>query len=513
RNLTALVPKHAIVEQDGQTMEVLADSLQPNATVLVRPGDRIAADGLVLDGEGAVDESPVTGESIRKIKVKGDSVFAGTINGDSAFRIRVTATAANNTIARVVQLVEQAQSSKAPTERFIDRFSRFYTPTIVFVGAMTACIPPLLLDAEWIPSIYKGLAVLLIGCPCALVISTPAAVASALASGARSGLLFKGGAVLEAIGQTTIAAFDKTGTLTTGKPILTDILAFDRDESDVLSIAAALAVSSNHPFSRAIVDRATNDNTQALKATEVVALGGKGVVGKIDDAKLFLGSVNEARTGADITPAHLGTIEQLCSDGKTVSVLLVDGKLSGILAVRDELKSDAASGIAYLARQGIRSTMLTGDNHSTAQAIANTLGIEFKANLLPEDKLRAVMEWQDAGQRVAKIGDGINDAPALAGANVGIAMGQGSDVALETSDAAVLHGRVSDVAEMVHLSRRTLANIHQNLVIALGLKLVFLATTVAGVTGLWPAVLADTGATVLVTINALRLLRRARPGG
>jgi Cd2+/Zn2+-exporting ATPase len=506
QSLTELVPKTALVEENGKTREVQAESLSVGAVILVRPGDRIPADGTILSGESAIDEAPVTGESTPVRKGADATVFAGTVNGDAALRIRVTAAAADNTIARVVKLVEEAQESKAPTERFIDRFSRYYTPGVVVVGALVAVVPPLLLGGNWGEWVYKGLAILLIGCPCALVISTPAAIAASLSSGARRGLLLKGGAVLENIGKVTAVAFDKTGTLTEGKPKVTDIVGLGTGDAEVLRLAAALETGSNHPLARAILDRAAADGTEVPSVIDAKAIGGKGVSGTVDGIEVFLGSPQAAADRVSLAPEQSARIAELNDEGKTVSVLVVRGVAAGLLAMRDEPRADAAAGLKALADAGIKTIMLTGDNRRTAQAIGKTLGIEVRAELLPEDKQRIVGELKRQGLRVAKVGDGINDAPALAAADVGIAMGGGTDVALETADAAVLHGRVGDVIEMIDLSKRTMSNIGQNITIALGLKGVFLVTTIVGITGLWPAILADTGATVLVTMNALRLL-------
>ena len=507
KGLTALVPKTALLEQDGSTTEVPAERLAIGNIIVVRPGDRIPADGMIVSGESSIDEAPVTGESTPKRKQPNEPVFAGTINLDGALRVRVTAAAADNTIARIVRLVEEAQESKAQTERFIDRFSRYYTPGVVAVAALVAILPPLLFGGEWDAWIYKGLAILLIGCPCALVISTPAAIAAALSAGARRGLLLKGGAVLEQVGRVTMVAFDKTGTLTVGKPQVTDVICIGRSEAEVIRFAAALEAGSNHPLAVAILARASIDGIAALTAADAAAVAGKGIVGTVDGLSLFLGSAPAAGERATLNANQSGQIEALQSEGKTVSVLLVGNEVGGLIAMRDEPRADAREGIAALSAAGVKAVMLTGDNRATATAIAAALGIEVRAELLPQDKQRIVQELQQGGLIVAKVGDGINDAPALAAAHVGIAMGSGTDVALETADAAVLHGRVGDVARMVDLSRRTMGNIRQNITVALGLKAVFLVTTVIDITGLWPAILADTGATVLVTLNTLRLLR------
>jgi len=504
--LSKLVPQTARIEENGQVREVAAASLEVGTTIVVRPGDRIPADGDIIEGASSVDESPVTGESVPVRREAGAQVLAGTINGDGVLRIKVTAAAADNTIARVVRLVEEAQESKAPTERFIDRFSRWYTPGVLAVGFLVAVVPPLFWSASWSEWIYKGLALLLIGCPCALVISVPAAIAAALSTGARRGLLMKGGAVLEGLGKITAVALDKTGTLTAGKPMVTDLVARGKDGREALSLAAALESGSSHPLAVAILAKAKADNITVPSASGSKAIGGKGVSGVVGKRDVFLGSPSAAGEMVKLSIDDQNEIARLNDEGKTVSVLLVDGKLEALIAMRDEPRPDAEAGLRKLASSGIKTIMLTGDNRRTAEAIGKRLGIEVKAELLPEDKQRIVADLQKQGFIVAKVGDGINDAPALAAADIGIAMGGGTDVALETADAAVLHGRVGDIPAMVDLSKATISNIWQNITIALGLKAVFLVTTILGITGLWPAILADTGATVLVTANALRLL-------
>lgn len=508
QSLANLVPKTALIEENGKTRVVQADTLDLGAVIVVRPGDRIPADGTIIDGASAINEAPVTGESVPVQKETGDSVFAGTINGEAVLKVTVTAAAADNTIARVVKLVEEAQESKSPTERFIDRFSKYYTPGVLVFGALVAILPPLVAGGSWSEWIYKGLAVLLIGCPCALVISTPAAIAASLSAGARRGLLLKGGAVLEGLGKLTAVALDKTGTLTEGKPKVTDIIAVGRSENEVLGLAAALETGSSHPLAVAILARAEEAGVRAASASESRAIGGKGVSAIVEGDAIFLGSPQAAGEMASVSDELKRQIQALNDEGKTVSVLLAGQQVAGAIAMRDEPRPDAREGLQALKDLGIRTIMLTGDNSRTAKAIGAQLGMDdVRAELLPEDKQKIVGELKSKGLVVGKVGDGINDAPALAAADIGIAMGGGTDVALETADAAVLHGRVRDISRMVTLSKLTMSNIMQNITIALGLKAVFLTTTVMGITGLWPAILADTGATVLVTMNALRLLK------
>lgn len=513
KGLADLVPKTALLVDGDQVTEVPAADLALNAIVMVRPGDRVPADGIIVDGSSAIDEAPVTGESVPKTKTVGDAVFAGTINTDAVLRIKVTAKASDNTISRVIALVEEAQESKAPTERFIDRFSKVYTPAVLVVGALVAILPPLFFGQSWDEWIYKGLAVLLIGCPCALVISTPAAIAAALSAGARRGLLLKGGAVLEELRRITTVALDKTGTLTEGKPVVTDIIAIGQSEAKVLSMAAAIETGSSHPLAVAILAKARETKAPIPPAFDSKAIPGKGVSGKVGGTQVFLASAEAAAAETSIPEDVRLRIGQLNDEGKTVSVLLAYGQIAGIFGIRDEPRPDAKAGLEALRAAGIKTIMLTGDNERTARAIGADLGIEVRAGLLPEHKQTIVRELQAQGQVVAKIGDGINDAPALAAADIGIAMGGGTDVALETADAAILHGRVIDIANMIGLSKATMVNIGQNITVALGLKAIFLVTTVIGVTGLWPAILADTGATVLVTLNAMRLLAWKGAGG
>jgi len=507
RDLADLVPKMGLVEENDAIREVAAEQLKVGTVILVRPGDRIAADGAIVDGTSAINEAPVTGESVPKTKTIGDEVFAGTINSDAVLRVKVTAAAADNTIARVIKLVEEAQESKAPTQRFIDKFSTYYTPFVLIIGALAAVVPPLLFGQSWSEWIYKGLAILLIGCPCALVISTPAAIAAGLSAGARRGLLLKGGAVLESLRTINMVALDKTGTLTEGRPQVTDVVGLARPESKVLSLAAALETGSSHPLAVAILAKAKETKAPVPPAGAAKAVAGKGVMGKVGGEEVYLASPKAAEEKVAFDNALRARISAFNDEGKTVSVLLVGKEIAGLLAIRDEPRDDAVRGLQLLKDAGIGTVMLTGDNERTARAIGAKLGVDdIRASLLPEDKQRIVRELQGQGRSVAKVGDGINDAPALAAADIGIAMGGGTDVALETADAAVLHGRVADIANMIALSKATMGNIFQNIALALGLKGVFLVTTLIGVTGLWPAILADTGATVLVTLNAMRLL-------
>ena len=506
RALSDLIPKTALLEINGAPEEVPASSVTVGQIVLVRPGDRVPADGAIVTGTSGIDESPVTGESIPLTKTAGDPVFAGSINREAVIRVRVEKAAEDNTIARIIKLVEEAQDARAPTERFIDRFSRWYMPAIVGLAIAVAVLPPMLADADWSTWIYRALALLLIGCPCALVISVPASIASALSAGARQGLLIKGGAVIEETARARLIAFDKTGTLTQGRPVVTDVLTYRGTESDAAELVASVETGSSHPLAAALVHHAESINAPIRPAIGMKAMPGKGVVGNLDGREIFVGAPRFARdyAGASLDVSQ-ADIERLEREGKTVTTLVVDGRLHAIFALRDEPRLDARVAIFELEQLGIRSLMLTGDNSRTGAAIARELGIDHRAELMPEQKVQAIREVAGTAP-LMMVGDGINDAPALAAARVGVAMGSGTDVALETADAALLRSRVLDVVHLIRLARATMGNIRQNIAIALGLKAVFLVTSVLGITGLWIAILADTGATVIVTANALRLL-------
>jgi Zn2+/Cd2+-exporting ATPase len=510
RALANLMPRVALrLRADGTTEQVPPERLAVGDLVLVRPGDRVPCDGLIEEGNTALDESPVTGESVPVARGPGDAVMAGAINADGAFRVRVTRAAADNTIARIIRMVEEATASRAPTQRFIERFSAWWTPGAMIVALLVIIVPPFALGWDWWTSIYRGLTVLLIACPCALVISVPAAMASGLSAGARRGLLVKGGAALEAIGAATTVAFDKTGTLTEGRPKVTDLVPADGTaELDLLAQAAGVEQGSAHPLAKAILAEAAARNLTIPAARAQAAIPGKAVAATIAGIRITVGSPRHAAEQGAELGALTEQVARLEGEGKTVAIVLGNRQPLGLIALRDEPRPDAAAGVAAITALGVRPVMLTGDNRRTGEAIAISLGLDAKAELLPDDKLREIGKLRERGS-VVMVGDGINDAPALAAANVGVAMGSGTDVALETADAAVLKDRVTGVAELIGLSRATMANVRQNVAVAIGLKAVFLVTTLLGITGLWPAILADTGATVLVTLNALRLLRWA----
>jgi Cd2+/Zn2+-exporting ATPase len=505
--LMELVPEDALLIQGNERKRVPVASLRPGDVIEIAPGGRLPADAELLNPFASFDESALTGESVPVERQQGEKVAAGSLSVDQAAEMRVISEPGKNAIDRILQLIEEAEERRAPIERFLDRFSRYYTPAIMLLSVAVILIPPLLFAEPWEMWIYRGLTLLLIGCPCALVISTPAAITSGLAAATRRGALIKGGAALEQLGQVQTIAFDKTGTLTEGKPTVTDVLPTDGlSEQQLLAIAAAVEAGSHHPLAQAIVNRAAQNGAALPLAEGRRALAGIGVEGKVG-GKTILISAPGKLTESQLNSQWRSQVEALETAGKTAVVVLEDGQPIGLLALRDTLRSDAKQAIAELAELGIRGVMLTGDNPRAAAAIANELGIDYRAGLMPEDKVKAVTELSKR-QPTAMIGDGINDAPAMKAASIGIAMGSGTDVALETADAALTHNRLIGVAEMIRISRATHANIRQNITIALGLKAVFLVTTLLGMTGLWLAVLADSGATALVTANALRLLKK-----
>lgn len=508
--LMALVPDKALrirtTAEGERREEVAADELRPGDIIEIAPGARLPADARLIDALGAFDESALTGESIPVERRQGDKVPAGSLAADRVLRLEVVSEPGNNAIDRILHLIEEAESQRAPIERFIDRFSRWYTPAMMLVALLVMLVPPLAFGQGWDEWIYRALALLLIGCPCALVISTPAAVTSALAAATRQGALIKGGAALERLAHIDTVAFDKTGTLTLGKPQLIELTSLDgRPEAELLALAAAIEQGSHHPLARAVVAAASAQGLTLANARDLRALPGMGVEGLIDGALWQLLAPSRVPALGEALEGQIAALER---QGKTVILLCRMGEApSALLALRDQIRPDAAAALRELKALGLGSMMLTGDNPRAAEAIAGELGMEWRASLLPEGKVEEIARLAKT-RKVAMIGDGINDAPAMKRASIGIAMGGGTDVALETADAALTHNQLGGLAAMIRLSRAALANIHQNIALALGLKAIFLVTSLLGITGLWIAVLADTGATALVTANALRLLRK-----
>ncbi|ENX4472757.1 Zn(II)/Cd(II)/Pb(II) translocating P-type ATPase ZntA [Enterobacter roggenkampii] len=496
--LIALKPETATRVVNGTRETVAITTLRPGDVIEVAAGGRLPADGALLTATASFDESALTGESIPVERAAGEKVPAGATSVDRLVQLTVLSEPGDSAIDRILKLIEEAEERRAPVERFIDRFSRIYTPAIMLVALLVTVVPPLFFGAPWEGWIYKGLTLLLIGCPCALVISTPAAITSGLAAAARRGALIKGGAALEQLSQVQHIAFDKTGTLTIGKPQVTGVYSQEISEDELLTLAAAVEQGSTHPLALAIVREAQSRGLNIPPATAQRALVGSGIEATVDGKKVLI-----VAAGKSSHPE----VEALEQTGQTVVTVMQNGVAKGMLALRDTLRDDAKEAVAALHQLGVQGVILTGDNPRAAAAIAGELGLAFKAGLLPADKVSAVTEL-NAHAPLAMVGDGINDAPAMKASTIGIAMGSGTDVALETADAALTHNRLTGLAQMIDLARATRANIRQNIGIALGLKGIFLVTTLLGMTGLWLAVLADTGATVLVTANALRLLRR-----
>ena len=511
RGLLDLTPEQATVQQaDGTWREVGAKQITIGARVRVKPGERIALDGEVLEGRSAVNQAPITGESLPVEKSPGDSVFAGTINESGSFEYRVTALANNSTLARIIHAVEAAQGSRAPTQRFVDQFARWYTPVVFGVAIAVALLPPLFMGAAWLDWIYRALVLLVVACPCALVISTPVSIVSGLAAAARHGILIKGGVYLEEGRKLRWLALDKTGTITHGKPAQTDFVTWGNAlASDSRSIAASLAARSDHPVSKAVAQAAQTDGVALLDVAEFNALPGRGVQGQINGATYHLGNHRMLEELGQCTPELEQRIAALETAGKTVVMLVGAKAVHALFAVADTIKDSSRTAIAELHALGINTMMLTGDNPNTAQAIAAQAGIDrAQGNLLPDDKLREVEQLARSG-KVGMVGDGINDAPALARADIGFAMGAaGTDTAIETADVALMDDNLRKIPTFVRLSRATAQVLMQNIVLALGIKAVFLVLTFTGQATMWMAVFADMGASLLVVGNGLRLLRK-----
>ncbi|WP_218044141.1 heavy metal translocating P-type ATPase [Kiloniella majae] len=503
--LLDLQPKIARLLQGSHSQEIPVEDLSIDDVIEVRPGERLPADGIVLNQMAVLDESALTGESIPRNREVDDTAQAGALVLEKLTTFRVTSESGDNTLDRIIRLIEESEEHKAPVARFIDRFSSWYTPAMMVVSLLVAVIPPLFFNGVWEAWIYKALTLLIISCPCALVISVPAAVTSSLAASARRGLLIKGGAALELLSRAKTMAFDKTGTLTEGKPQVTDVVAED-DAAEMIRLTAAVERGSSHPLAEAVVHYAEDQRIEIPAVTDAQSITGKAALGNVEGRMVAVGSTDyfaEQLSGnANIHEQAQGLLAQ----GKTVVVVTVDNVLAGILALRDEPREEAKDTLIQLQNLGLETIMLTGDNPKTGKALGGELGLAVKAGLMPQDKLREIDELRTKGT-VVMVGDGINDAPALKVADVGIAMGGGTDVALEAADIALMQNKLQDLPALIRCGRKTMSNIHQNVTLALGLKGIFLMTTLFGVTGLWMAVLADTGATVLVTLNALRLLR------
>lgn len=517
--LLEIAPRTAAVKRDEGFVEVPVEEVRVDDTVAVRSGMNIPLDGVVRMGESAVNQAPITGESVPVEKKPGDVVFAGTVNGEGSLEIQVTKAAGDTTLARIIRLVQEAQGQKAPTQRFVDVFARYYTPSVTVAAALVFLLPPLLIHGDWSEWLYRACVLLIIACPCALVISTPVSIVAGLTALARRGVLVKGGAHLESIAKLKALALDKTGTITEGKPRVQGVeRIYQESEAEILRIAAAIDDHSFHPLAKAIVDHARKQGVQFPRAENYQARSGRGAEGTVEGHAYFVGNhrfTHEIGVCSPEIEQRLATIE---SKGQSVVVVghrphdNCRGEVLGIIAVGDTVRPEAASALKAIHAAGVESvTMLSGDNQRTADSISRQVGIDqARGDLLPEDKVAAVTKLREKYGAVGMVGDGVNDAPAMAAATIGIAMGAaGTDAAIETADIALMKDDLGKIAETIRLGRRTMGIIRFNISFALGLKALFLTLTLLGHASLWLAILADTGATLLVVANALRLLRPA----
>jgi len=509
--LLELAPPTARVKHDGHEHEMPPEEVAVGSVIVVRPGERFPLDGQVLAGESYVNQAPITGESVPVLKQPGGEVYAGAINGDGALEVRSTRAAEETLLARTVRLVADAHSRRAPSEQWVETFARYYTPAVMVLALFVLLLPPLLLAQAWGPWIYRALVLLVIACPCALVISTPVSIVAALAAAARQGVLIKGGVHIETPASLAAIAFDKTGTLTQGKLSVTELVPLNgHSEAELLERAAALELRSPHPAARAIVEFAHQRGVKVTSADDVQAVPGKGATATFAGRPFWLGSHRYLVERGQETPDLAEGLAKLAEGGRTVVIVGNAEHVCGLIALSDSLRPEAAKTVAALHALGLRLVMLTGDNLQTASQIARLAGVDdFRAELLPADKVTAVEELVAKHGRVAMVGDGVNDAPALARATLGIAMGaMGTDAALETADVALMSDDLSQLPWLITHSRRTLAIIRQNIRFALGVKVIFCLLTFAGYASLWGAIAADTGASLAVIANGLRLLRR-----
>lgn len=512
RGLMDLAPPRATVQQaDGSWQELDVQDIGLGAVVRVRPGERISLDGEVVGGSSTVNQAPITGESLPIEKGVGDPVFAGTINEAGSLEFRVTAAARDTTLARIIHAVEEAQGSRAPTQRFVDQFSRIYTPLVFAFALAVAVLPPLVIGGAWLDWVYRALVLLVVACPCALVISTPVTIVSGLAAAARKGILIKGGVYLENGRNLALLALDKTGTLTHGKPVQTDSLnLLGMEEPSHAIWAASLAARSDHPVSLALARHAAEQGRALRDVADFEALPGRGTKGVVDGALLYLGNHRLVEELGLCSVQLEQRLEALERQGKSVVVLCDEQRALMLFAVADTVRQSSREAVAELHELGVRTCMLSGDNAHTAAAIAEQVGVdEARGDLLPADKLAWVEARQAQGKVVGMVGDGINDAPALARAEIGFAMGAaGTDTAIETADVALMDDDLRKIPAFVRLSRQTHAILLQNIVLALGIKAIFLALTLAGEATMWMAVFADMGVSLMVVFNGLRLLRK-----
>lgn len=514
RSLMDLAPKEALIRRNGQEQFIQVDKIEIGDVMIVKPGEKIAMDGIVQAGYSSVNQAAITGESVPVEKKKDDDVFAGTLNEEGLLEVAVTKHVQDTTIAKIIHLVEEAQEERAPSQAFVDTFAKYYTPVIMAVAAIVALLPPLLFQANWDVWIYQGLAVLVVGCPCALVISTPVAIVTAIGNAAKHGVLIKGGIYLEQLGALKAMAFDKTGTLTKGTPAVTDFLVYDHQQSEkeMLAYIAALEHRSLHPLASAIMKKANEEHVsyEDLVVDHFSSVTGKGIKGIINGTTYFIGKLAFIREIGGNVPNDIKLeVQALQETGKTVMVFGTASSALALIAVADEVREESKEVIHSLQKLGIKKTiMLTGDHKKTAAVIGEQLGLNVQAELMPEDKLTYIKQLRSEYKNVAMVGDGVNDAPALAASTVGIAMGHvGTDTALETADVALMSDDLTKLPFTVKLSRKALTIIKQNISFSLGIKLFALLLVVPGWLTLWIAIMADMGATLLVTLNGLRLLK------
>lgn len=512
RQLMDIAPKTAHIRRDAIEAELAVEEIRINDVMIVKPGEKIAMDGIIIIGESAINQAAITGESIPVEKAPGAEVFAGSLNTQGSLEIRVTKLVTDTTIAKIIHMVEEAQAKRAPTQAFVDKFAAIYTPIVIALALGISIVPPLFLGMEWAAWIYRGLALLVVACPCALVVSTPVAIVSAISNAAKNGVLIKGGIHLEEAGSLVAIAFDKTGTLTKGKPAVTDVVPLGSlSESDLLAMSANLEVRSEHPLAAAIVNHAVARGHQVEPVVDFTALSGRGARGTINHETVYIGN---PRLFAELGIALDAQINQLVvhlqSEGKTVMIVGTDSRQFGVIAMADEVRPASAVAIKALHDAGVRHTiMLTGDNTATAKAMSAQVGVDdFRAELLPQDKVSVMQDLLRKYVKVAMIGDGINDAPALALSTVGIAMGgSGTDTAMETADIVLMADDLTKLPFTITLSRKSLAIIRQNITFSLVIKTIAVLAVFPGWLTLWLAILADMGASIIVTLNSLRLLR------
>ena len=505
-------PSARVRDKDGQLKEIAPDQVDVGTTFIVRPGEKIPLDGTVVKGIGAVNQAPITGESVPVEKQAGSEVFAGTINGDGVIEAKSTKAAQDTTLAKIIQMVGDAQSQRSPSEQWVETFARYYTPVVMALAILVFLLPPMLLGGEWSVWLYRSLVLLVVACPCALVISTPVSIVAALASAAKNGVLIKGGLYVEKPAHLKAIAVDKTGTLTHGQPVVIDIVPLNgHTKTELLERAAALEVHSNHPLAQAIVRKANEEGVDVAAAEEFEIVQGKGARGIVNGKSFWLGSHRYLEERDQETPEVHEQLQSLQDSGRSIVVIGNDEHVCGFLSLADTVRPETKGILADLHAEGIENVaMLTGDNQGTADAIAEEVGIDsVHAELLPENKVEIVELLVEKYGQVAMVGDGVNDAPALARSSLGIAMGAvGTDAAIETADIALMSDDLSKLPWLIRHSKKTLFIIRQNIWFSLGVKLLFVALTFGGYASLWAAIAADMGASLLVIANSLRLLHQ-----